>query len=155
MDELQDYFRNERGMTFERWYINTDGAASHFKNKYTMHSLKIFLEKSGAASVMWETCAPGHGKGPWDGIGAVIKRTIRALEVRYPARYYHHNALDVYFTLVDHFSGWKKGLSQRCSVDKFNFFYIKKDKLDKNEIRERKKKLAEQLAKYSEICQLQ
>ena len=150
MDKLQHYFKTERNMTFSRWYINTDGAPSHFKNKYTMHSLKVFLEKSGAASVMWETCAPGHGKGPWDGIGAVIKRTIRALEVRHPAKYYHHNALDVYFTLVHHFSGWKKGLSQRCSVDKFNFFYIKKDNLDNKEIESRRNKLEEQLASYSQ-----
>jgi hypothetical protein len=32
-------------------------------------------------SVTWETCAPGHGKGPWDGIGAVIKRLLRELEI--------------------------------------------------------------------------
>lgn len=92
-----------------------------------MHSLKLFIEKSGAFTVLWETCAPGHGKGPWDGIGAVIKRTIRALELRDPAKYYHRSALDVYFTLSVHFSGWKKGLSERCSVDRFNFFYIPLD----------------------------
>ena len=141
MDELQKYFKKEKGMTFRRWYINTDGAASHFKNKYTMHSLRVFLEKSGAASVMWETCAPGHGKGPWDGIGAVIKRTIRALEVKDPVQYFHRNAVDVYFTLVDHFHGWKKGLSQRCSVDKFNFFYILKDQVDNAHIKSKRAEL--------------
>ena len=87
MDKLQHYFKTERNMTFSRWYINTDGAPSHFKSKYTMNYMKKFLEqcnedcKEGSEkdteSVMWEFCAPGHGKGPWDGVGAVIKRLLR------------------------------------------------------------------------------
>jgi hypothetical protein len=27
--------------------------------------------------MFWETCAPGHGKGPWDGLTAVLKCFLR------------------------------------------------------------------------------
>ena len=27
----------------------------------------------------WDFCAPTHGKGPWDGLGATIKRCLREL----------------------------------------------------------------------------
>jgi hypothetical protein len=64
--------------------------------------------------------------------------------------YCFFNALDVYFTLVNHFHGWNKGLSQRCSVDKFNFCYILKDKVDTADIKKRRaelKKIKEGLEK--------
>ena len=31
--------------------------------------------------MFWETCGPGHGKGPWDGIGAMVKRLLRSMEL--------------------------------------------------------------------------
>ena len=30
-----------------------------------------------AFRIFWEFGAPGHGKGVWDGLGALIKRTVR------------------------------------------------------------------------------
>lgn len=58
MNKLQEVYMAKfkaQGEKIDRWYINTDGASSHFKSKETMYSLKIFLKKSGAVSVMWKT----------------------------------------------------------------------------------------------------
>jgi hypothetical protein len=58
---LQAHFRR-RGMIFKQWFFNTDGAASHFKQRFTFQSVHSFKTASGATSVVWEVCAPGHGK---------------------------------------------------------------------------------------------
>ena len=70
-----------------------------------MHSLFKFKTKVGAFSVVWETCAPGHGKGPWDGIGAVIKRFLRDLERN--DKVYANGPWDVFCALLDEFEKHK------------------------------------------------
>ena len=96
MTALGQHFK-ARGITPKSWFFNTDGAPSHFKNRFTMHSLFKFKTKIGATTVVWETCAPGHGKGPWDGIGAVIKSLIRRLELH--EKIYVQGARDVFLAL--------------------------------------------------------
>lgn len=59
MERLADHLKS-RGLEFDIWNINTDGAASHFKNRSTFFSLFAFKNKTGASEVMWETCAPGQ-----------------------------------------------------------------------------------------------
>ena len=137
LSKLQKSFKMDKGKVFKRWYINTDGAPSHFKSKYTMNYMKKFLEqcnedcKEGSEkdteSVMWEFCAPGHGKGPWDGVGAVIKRLLRQLErtgMSDGKKIYNRTAFDCFFTLQEHYKSWTKDISERYSIDQFNFFYI-------------------------------
>lgn len=51
--------------------IWSDGAAAHFKNRYSMSLLF-----SDALYVEWNFSASYHGKGPHDGIGAVLKRHV-------------------------------------------------------------------------------
>ena len=58
--------------------VRSDGAGSHFKNKFTFHFLGSYREDEGLAAVVWDVGCPGHGKGPWDGIAGFIKRTLRA-----------------------------------------------------------------------------
>jgi hypothetical protein len=110
----------ERGREPKTWYFNTDGAPSHFKNKYTMQSLFTFKSTTGALTVLWETCAPGHGKGPWDGIGAVIKRFLRLLEKNSKA--YALGAKDVFCALLDQFE--KTRVASRVTIAEFVFHYI-------------------------------
>jgi hypothetical protein len=61
-----------------RHLVNLDGAASHFKNKYTFKYMMLYSKKvfPGMEWVAWETCAPSHVKGPHDGLGAVIKTLL-------------------------------------------------------------------------------
>jgi hypothetical protein len=81
MDDLADHFA-ARGIIPSSWYFHTDGAPSHYtyKNKFTVQSLFRFKKRVSAHTILWATCAPGHGKGPWDGIGAVVKQLLARLE---------------------------------------------------------------------------
>ena len=55
----------------------SDGAASHFKQRFSIHFLKTFAKSSNLEAISWDFGAPGHGKGPWDGLAGTIKRTMR------------------------------------------------------------------------------
>ena len=78
--------------------VRSDGAGSHFKNKFTFHFLGSYKTSTGLKSVSWDIGCPGHGKGrfarfyflsgllivmklpcagPWDGLAGFIKRTLR------------------------------------------------------------------------------
>ena len=85
-----------------------------------MQSLFRFKTKSGATTILWETCAPGHGKGPWDGIGAVIKRFMRQLEKK--SKMYGQGARDICCALLDHFD--KHKLGSQVAISDFVFHYI-------------------------------
>ena len=118
MLDLQDHFR-KRNLEFKQWFINTDGAASHFKQRFTFQSVFNFKAKAKADHVLWETCAPGHGKGPWDGIGAVVKRLLRALEIK--DKVYVRGALDIYNTLANHADSWHKKIGSKVMLDIVHF----------------------------------
>jgi hypothetical protein len=51
------------------------------RTRSTLFSLFGVRDHTGASEVMWETCAPGHGEGPWNDTGAVTKRLPRRLEL--------------------------------------------------------------------------
>jgi hypothetical protein len=63
---------NGKGIT--RWMLRSDGAASHFKQRFSIHFLKAFAKSSNLEAISWDFGAPGHGKGPWDGLAGTIKR---------------------------------------------------------------------------------
>ena len=71
-------------------------------------------------SFVWKTCAPSHWKGPWDGIGAVLKRFLRLLEKH--NKLYANGARDVFCALLDHFVKHKVGSS--VFISDFVFHYI-------------------------------
>ena len=86
------------GKQFTHLYINSDGAPSHFKQRFTLFSMFKFKEDAKLQRLVYEFCGPGHGKGPWDGIGAVIKRFLRGLERQ--GRLYALNPGDCYAALL-------------------------------------------------------
>jgi len=118
---LAEHFK-ARGIQPKAWYFNTDGAPSHFKNRFTMHSLFKFKTTSGASTIVWETCAPGHGKGPWDGIGAVVKRLLRQLEKF--EKVYCNGPRDVFVALVRHAAEHKQQLGSSVAISAIVYHYI-------------------------------
>lgn len=64
----------------------------------------------------------GHGKGPWDGIGAVIKRLLRRLELQ--GKISALCARHVFDALMQHESQWKKDISSRYKLAGLFFHYI-------------------------------
>jgi hypothetical protein len=103
-----------------KYFVGTDGASGHFKSKFTLFSMfKVFK----GVSWMWEFCAPGHGKGPWDGLAAIIKTMLRRLE-KHGAEYMRV-AADVFHVLFDHYAGWAKDAAAGTSaIDAFRSWYI-------------------------------
>ena len=94
-------------------YIFTDGAPSHFKNRW---SLDFLLSLSFPCC--WNFNAPSHGKGPWDGLGATIKTLVRRMEKypKFPGHVYCATQADVFFFLAQHYSNLSaaaKGLRSR------------------------------------------
>jgi hypothetical protein len=55
--------------------VNSDGAASHFKQKYTIQFLCKLYASTNFQRIIWNFGCPGHGKGVWDGIGALVSKT--------------------------------------------------------------------------------
>ena len=53
----------------------SDGPSSQFKNKFTGVMLKFFESKRDL-KIKWNYFATSHGKGPVDGVGAIIKRFV-------------------------------------------------------------------------------
>jgi hypothetical protein len=129
-------------------HMDTDGAASHFKSRYTMRywcEMKAKLDgyareraarqraggKEEANDVfqavfevlcMWETCAPGHGKGPWDGLGAAIESWIRRQELHAEKKgdgktARANSALAIFKMLCEFARSWQKGVRSRCKID--------------------------------------
>lgn len=59
-------------------HVHSDNAAQHFKSAKSMNWLTRQLHhRDWVKSATWDFGAPGHGKGPWDGIGATMKNTLR------------------------------------------------------------------------------
>ena len=53
----------------------SDGPSNQFKNRYAAVMLKYFEEQM-KISIKWNYFATSHGKGPVDGVGAIIKRFV-------------------------------------------------------------------------------
>jgi hypothetical protein len=103
----------------DSFYVSTDGAASHFKSRFTLFSLFELFEKRRA---MWQFCAPGHGKGPWDGICAVIKNLLRRKEKNSEA--YMSHASEVFLELRHHYKDWKSDAALVDGIFGFFIWYV-------------------------------
>lgn len=66
----------------------SDGAAQHFKQRYTFFSATLFHQQD--IQVNWHFFATSHGKGAVDGVGGSVKRAVcNAVKTR---RYHVSNA---------------------------------------------------------------
>jgi hypothetical protein len=60
------------------YVVHSDNAAQHFHSVKAMYWLSHLPSTFGWIDrVYWAFGCPGHGKGPWDGIGALIKTMLR------------------------------------------------------------------------------
>lgn len=62
--------------------FDSDGAPSHFKQKYTLQSLYGIKTNAPFTRLRWLFGAPGHGKGVWDGLIGVVKNKAIAHMIR-------------------------------------------------------------------------
>ena len=67
--KIQNEFPN---LVISKVIYQSDGTGQHFKQKFS-----ICLAMLQSRDVEWHFSATGHGKGPIDGIGGIVKRRIR------------------------------------------------------------------------------
>lgn len=73
-DEWLEQLDRER---FWGWLEDSDNATSHFKSKEMLYYWSQRLEEVDFLRLAWvEFGCPGHGKGPWDGLGAMVKTKV-------------------------------------------------------------------------------
>ena len=92
-------------------HIHSDNA-SHFKSRKSMHFLsQIKVLFAWVSWVTWSFGCPGHGKGPWDGFGGMLKRVMRRAII--DGGVVMRNGKDVYDFLVRRFctEEWKRSHS--------------------------------------------
>ena len=98
-------------------YVSSDGAPSHFKNRFTICFLLQLLLLG--RTVIWGFQAPSHGKGPWDGLAAVIKTLLRRMELHPKFPGYRHCKVwwNIFMFLSHHYGKKKKHNDEDLSLD--------------------------------------
>ena len=114
---------------------HSDNAASHFKNTGAINYFTTLINERGGPSetaFVYSFGAPGHGKGPFDGIGGRWKRKIdqcmSSAEIEmleFTESGYIHTVKDVYLALEYYFGRSEKKDSQlagRNPIHHYKFF---------------------------------
>jgi hypothetical protein len=76
MSQQQQWWADNFAEPIHSVHIHSDNAGQHFKSNKTLNFLSRLGEKLGVP-VTWSFGCPGHGKGPWDGVGGMFKRVLR------------------------------------------------------------------------------
>ena len=71
----------ESGFTPKNHWIWSDGCAGQFKSRIPWYFVSRYPEITNGCNCMWSFFGSGHGKGPHDGAGAVLKRYIRTAQL--------------------------------------------------------------------------
>ncbi|KAH9381997.1 hypothetical protein HPB48_010208 [Haemaphysalis longicornis] len=79
----------------------SDGAASHFKNRYQLHELR----NSDVPETQWIFSATGHGKNACDGVGGIVKHQATLYNLREPLRNAIQTAKDMVTVLSEKIKG--------------------------------------------------
>lgn len=65
-----------RKLRINRLEVFSDGAAQHFKQRFTLHSFSTLTQVFPEVDFYWNYFASSHGKGAVDGIGGTLKRAV-------------------------------------------------------------------------------
>lgn len=121
------------GGKIKHLHQHSDNATSHFKNVGAMHYFTSLTKDLDGASFLYNFGAPGHGKGPFDGIGGAFKNLIHRLiqstktgtnGVYGVASGYIVDVVDVFDALVGHYSKKSDWSDQRVKnpINHYKFF---------------------------------
>jgi hypothetical protein len=105
--------------------IFSDGCTGQFKNRWILSSL-AFSDSLFGVNITWNFSAFGHGKGTVDGVGAIVKRTVRQRVLSRRARVYsaqefhdcvssNINGISSTFMSCDEIKLLEFNLSPRCA----------------------------------------
>lgn len=80
-DWLQDL-----GFTPKSHWVYSDGCSAQFKCATAMYFVARYPILTKGCKMLWNFFETAHGKGEWDGAGAVVKRALTAEQIMNPAR---------------------------------------------------------------------
>ena len=72
---------HDSGFYPKQHWIWSDGCSNQFKSKVPWYYVSRYPALTGGCVCMWSFFGSGHGKGPHDGAGAVVKRYIRTAQL--------------------------------------------------------------------------
>jgi hypothetical protein len=75
-----------QGVNVARHWVWSDGCAGQFKGSRPMYFVSRYPGLTGGCVMSWNFFGTGHGKGEWDGAGAVVKRALRTEQLHNPWR---------------------------------------------------------------------
>ena len=112
--------------------VRSDGAGSHFKNKFTMQFMTKFKTEQGLVRATWCIGCPGHGKGKWDGLAGMLKEWLRRMIM--DSVLLIKEARQVYELLRGHFMSdkWKSDHEMNY-ISVMNIMYISEDDVVRKE----------------------
>jgi hypothetical protein len=123
----------QRGLEgrFSEFLFHSDGAASHFKQKATLHYMtELFATvfKARGFKAAWTFGCAGHGKGTWDGLGGTVKNKTN----NYLKAYDVHidNAFQVFEIATELFCSYKAVASfirKKRLIDKWTIVFVSAD----------------------------
>ena len=112
--------------------VRSDGAGSHFKNKFTMQFMTKFKTDQGLVRATWCIGCPGHGKGKWDGLAGMLKQWLRQMIM--DSVLLIKEAKQVYELLRSHFMSDKwKNEHEMNYISVMNIMYISEDEVVRKE----------------------
>ena len=77
LNKMFEKFYRERFESGEFWaYLNHSDNASHFKSGQMLNYWAAKKKELNLKFLRVDYGCPGHGKGPWDGLGAVLKQRV-------------------------------------------------------------------------------
>ena len=91
------------GFEPKQHWVWSDGCASQFKSKKPFYFISCYPNMTNGCSMLWNFFGSGHGKGPHDGAGAVVKCFIRREQLK-PYGVKLQSARDVVGYLTAHLS---------------------------------------------------
>jgi hypothetical protein len=74
----------DAGLMAEEHWVYSDGCSAQFKCATAMYFVSRYPLLTGGCKMWWNYFESAHGKGEWDGAGAVVKRALRAEQIQNP-----------------------------------------------------------------------
>ena len=76
----------DSGFMFNEHWVYSDGCSGQFKCATAMYFVARYPMLTKGCMMRWNYFESAHGKGEWDGAGAIVKRALRPEQIQNPLR---------------------------------------------------------------------
>ena len=74
----------DSGFMFNEHWVYSDGCSGQFKCATAMYFVARYPMLTKGCMMQWNYFESAHGKGEWDGAGAIVKRALRPEQIQNP-----------------------------------------------------------------------